>query len=426
MINFKKLGYLLIIIAPLDFFTIPFPIINLSLFRISLLVYYLLFFFKFTIKPKLKKTNKYIFLFFIFLSSIIGIMRARTFDDSSSVFFNEIMGITLIFLFINVYNHKDINNLLKSYLWSMFIPILLSIYTYFHLIFLNTKINNIFGYPLDEGVIHRMDMGKFIRLSLPFGSPPHLSLAIISAIIILMYYLFKEKINCKKILLLLLLLAVFIGTLTRTTIISLALSLIIILFIVIVNKDVVKRRTVSIVKKKKLFKIILISFIGLSVFTGSIFVLPDGTFNKLVRRFSELQKNSRHFLVIYEGFNILSEKLSNFFLGIGTKGSIYYQGVYAHLPPHFLNSYLTILVERGVIGFFLYYGFYFILLIELFLICSKNKNRLNLMLLLVLINILISFLGYELRGIIPIWILTAIMTSYLANSNLASKQIARG
>ena len=69
---------------------------------------------------------------------------------------------------------------------------------------------------------------------------------------------------------------------------------------------------------------------------------------------------------------------SNFFIGIGFGSSALMKGEHTYLPPYFLNSYVTLLAERGILGFVLV--FYIIkLVVKLFKarrFLSKNENAL--------------------------------------------------
>jgi len=206
---------LMIFLTPLDAYRIEFPIFNLSLFRIFVIVLSIAYFFYFLgIKMKIQKSIMYPFLFLQIISLFLSLLLARYNDRLFTIFEKTIMGILICFIFINIFKEKkDFYQATKYFILSYFFYFFFAIYTYY-MGFLNKKVTelpfvNIFKLsfvPLERlkgGRLYIGSSGNLQRLSLPTGSPPRLSMFLLIGAIILFSlwiynYFFQNNIIKRK------------------------------------------------------------------------------------------------------------------------------------------------------------------------------------------------------------------------------------
>jgi len=409
---FKKLGVILILASPLDMFYIGNPVINISLYRTTLIILSLFFLIRLFWTMKIKKSNIYIFIYINIFFITLAWINSKIPIQTKSIFLNELMGLMLLFIFINIYEHSDVNLLIDTYLVSLIIPILFSGFVYCKFIMTGKMIEKItifnnYTYVFDEWLINRATIGSVMipRLSLPYASPPHLGLTIsIGIIIMLMVIIYSQKkLKLSYYLYFIVLLIIFLGTMARSIFLSLSIVIFLILFFS-------KKKNKKNIFNWKVLVILLVIFIVVYNF-----IIPEQVKTMFIKKVLSisaiLNYNSlnRHLLVRLEGLHLLIKSGKNFLIGIGMGGSKFIEGRLTYLPPHFLCSYITVLAERGILGFISIFSFFLLILKELY---TRNKITQNLndkTLFFIMCNILIAFLFYELRLILTTWISLSIM-----------------
>ncbi|MFW6016023.1 MAG: hypothetical protein ACOCRK_06260 [bacterium] len=419
----KSLGYLLIIIAPLDVYRIKFPMINLSVYRIIFVFFVAIYISYLILYKKIVKSNKYILLYLTLLSSFVGIAQSIKLGNSLPFFINEVMGIILIIIFINIYSYDDIEKLINTFLLSLSISVFFSLYTYYQFFVLGNLIKKL---PFVDNLVffaevNHLTQGGVIsglpRLMLPYATPPQLALVISIGIILVSFKLkFKKKGKFRYVPLLVLLFLILLGTMSRSSIVPIFLVFIVYLFFEFIY---VKKKNTLIIKRIFYGSIIILTI------TLIIRLFPDEILNKLFYRFTILSEGTiRHFYVRLEAILLFAKDWKTLLIGIGSKNNIYYDGVYTHIPPlHFLSPYFTVLAENGLFGFISVFGFYFLVYFELWGYLKRCKDYISYSLYFVLCYILLAYLFYELRLILPVWIILAIICTYINNKkNSLSKK----
>lgn len=415
----KKVGYFAIMVSPLEIYQVHFPGLNLSLFRVSFILMILLFIFYTIVRLRIKnKFNIYFLLFISLFSLIIGAVQTKNPSVNSVPYIrNEIIGIIMMFIFINIYDYKDIKNLINSFLSSLLIVFVFNVYTYFYFFYNGSLLTE---YPLvndfsffvkTKVTYHRFASGGIPRLTIPFAKPPHLAINVSFGLFILYFKLKFSKIKKKlDMLLFLFLIGLLLGSLTRTVFVSVILT-----FVIYYSFEFFKKRKSLRIKKKKLFFIISTIFV---IFLVYFFLIPSSLKEELYKRiystFSDSKEN-RHLLLIFEAIMLWTKSIKNFFFGIGI-GNNPKDGVFTNLPPaSFLNVYLTILAQRGIIGFAFTFGLYLYIFIKLLHRYSKYVNNYSFAFLFAYINLLIAFIFYELRLILGVWIILSIFLIFIEN-----------
>lgn len=421
---FKKLGVILILAAPLDIFYIENPVINISLYRITLIILSLLFLIRLFWTMKIMKSNKFVFIYINIFFIILAWVSSKDLIQVKSIFLNELMGLILLFIFINIYERSDVNLLINTYLISLIVPIFFSGYIYYKFVttgktFEKITIFSYYTYELSEFAIERLYSGSSMvpRLAFPYAAAPHLGLTIsIGIIIILMKIAYSQKkLKLGYYLYFIVLLIILLGTMSRSIFLSLSIVFFLILFF---SK---KKNRKNIFNWKVLIILLVIFFILYN------FIIPEQVKSMLIKRlleiFTILDYNSanRHLLLRLEGLNLWLENSESFLIGRGMGAAEFIEGKLTYLAPHFFSPYLTALVERGILGFIAIFSIFFLILKELY---TRNKITQNLndkILFFIMCNILIAFLFYELRLALTTWIWVSIICVSLQkpiNSNL--------
>lgn len=422
----KNLGYLCIVVSPLEVYQIDFPVFNLTLFRLFFILLVILFILKVLITSKIKfHKNLYILLIFLIFSLAIGSAQANMHNNYSIPFIrNEIIGILIIFIFFNIYEKEDLKYLLKAFIISLIFPLLFSIYTYLYFIS-NGKILD--EYPLVNRfsifVSHSADYKRFSsygvpRLTIPYAKPPFLALNVSFGLIILYFRIFKFNLSnsFREKSLFLSFLIIVVGALTKT----IYLSVIVTFFLYFLYKIKVEK----FIKVKINLKSVVLIIVGLALI---LILIPSEIYTALGKRLAKSFGNieeDRHLLLIYEAFNFWLKDIKTFFIGIGIANNPF-NGKYTFLPPDsFLNIYLTILAQRGILGFFFTFMFYIYILIELYRKLERERNWISYVLFFCFINFLLAGFFYELRLALGVWFILAICVVYLTNNiNTKSNEI---
>lgn len=255
---------------------------------------------------------------------------------------------TFIFLLIPAFfGEENINLLLKTLIRSQYIVIPFSILNYvlfYNVPFMPEEIPLGAGMSIHLGqdALDRGTAGGEMRLMLPYATPPVLS--IVMAMCITMLIFSKDLFHkYTKIALIFIFGTILIFTGSRTGMMGLLLILPFLVF----NGDLKKILSTLPIKWRVLVLILCFTL---------IFVLIDNNYfqKMIVGRFSSVDNggidDDRHYLVPLDGFLIWIKSLSNFIFGIGFGSSAYMKGDHTFLPPYFLNSYITLLAERGLLG----------------------------------------------------------------------------
>lgn len=363
----KKLSQNLILLTILLSGTqiVNLSISNLTIFQIILIITIIccivnLFFFK---KIFL---GKYLFFGIVYgLSSVLAYFISTNPLWAKSYLLLGLMTALLV-LFVPVYfKRNDIKLFEKTLIRSQYIVFPFSIYSIYMFYFKEGIPSYIELFAkmyinLDKDFLRRAQAASQIRLTLPYSTPPVLSIVMAMCITILLVdkEIFSNWIR-KCLILSYSVVLIFTGS--RTGIIAL----------IIVQVAFFKLKNLKSIKKKNFYLIpvfLLIVSIIASKFLSSIYI------TKFINRFTVIKFSSlmkdRHFLVPLDGIIIWISSVKNFLLGIGFGSSINMVGVHTFLPPYFLNSFITLIVERGMFGL----GIVIILINLAISLISKIKN----------------------------------------------------
>lgn len=286
---------------------------------------------------------------FLALINVIGAMTAyvTSLNPSwaKSYLLVSIMMSMYIFVIPNFFQKEDIHLLEKTLIRSQYLTILLSLYSIFLFYFaggMPEKINilNVFTVSLEEDAIARMQISGHVRLMLPYATPSVLSVVMGCCILMLLYNkelykpFFRFSLVCAFTVILVL-------TGSRTGIVG----IVIVILLRTMAVMLMDRRNVG--KIMILVGLIVVVFIGILSFAINFTYINRLLLNRLlnINLFTD-----RHFLIPIEGLLIQTDSIKNFFIGIGFGSSLYMQGRYTELPPYFLNSFVTLPVERGIFG----------------------------------------------------------------------------
>ncbi|WP_195599998.1 hypothetical protein [Longibaculum muris] len=334
----KKMCYLCIIFSSFQCFDLKF--FGLSLFQICLIITSLIGMIYIIQKQYIIRGDYLCYSVLMFISSFIAVLISTNPSAAKGYFLLDIIFSILIIVYVNVFSKRDVYKLLRMLIYSQIITIFLSIFTYYYFYYgggLHVGIN-FFNIPiiLDPDLIRRMQASSQIRLSLPYFSPPQLSVVMSICIYILIKYreLFKKNVRYFLIIVFSLIL---ILTGSRTGIITLVL--------VLLFEFLTRKKTFS-NKKMNIFLLSVIFFIPL------VLNLNDSLYiQKFLNRMVNIDiLSDRHFLVPLDGLIIWVSNIRYFLFGIGYGSSINMVGAHTFLPEYFLNSFVTIIVEKGLLG----------------------------------------------------------------------------
>lgn len=339
----QKMVLFSILISGTQVITLPFG--NLSLFQISL-VCTIFFGMVGIITRKKIYTGKYLsFTIVYFISSIFAWALSTNPSWAKSYLLLGLMTAVIVLIISNYFEADDISLLEKTIVRSQYIVFPFSIYSIIMFYFrggLPNQINLFAGMTiyLDDSSLLRSQASSEIRLMLPYATPPVLSVAMAICIMILLTNKSLYKTGIRRLLICLYGLVLFF-TASRTGMVALGLTfVIVILRNFLYSKKKIKKRYVTIIA----LGILLVGMV-LFVTRNSMYIV------KMLRRFSNLDiMNNRHFLVPLDGLIIWGSSLKNFILGIGFGSSFNMAGAHTFLPPYFLNSFVTLVAERGLLG----------------------------------------------------------------------------
>jgi hypothetical protein len=359
-----------------------------------------------TIKVGKIPKGKYLYFILLLIGSPIAYIISTNKDWAFSFMLNDMMGILLVYLVCVFFTIKDADRLLKAFIYSQFFTLFFSGYSLFMYyirggIPQNINFLNIISISLSEEFLRRGTISSQIRLSLPYATPPHLSIVMAIAITILLVH---KKLFSKKLRFFLIMIFSFILILTnsRTGIAAAALIILISYFVKFNYKFNIRKMTI-------LFSLIIFTIVALEI-------LDLNYINKLLNRFViEDLTQDRHFLVPIEGIIIWLSSVKNFVIGIGYGSSINLAGRFTFLPPYFLNSFVTLIAEKGLIGLLIVFEFFRLFIRSLKTIKSKNSNPPNYAISYAYLIAFGSFMFYEAKQNISVWVIISIV--YLIDMN---------
>lgn len=340
------------------------------------------------------------FILLLLLGSPIAYFISTNKEWAFSFMLNDMMGICLVYLVCAFFTLEDKDKLLRAFIYSQVFTLVCSGYSLFMYyvrggIPQNIQILNIIKISLTEQALVRGTISGHIRLFLPYATPPHLSIIMAISISILLTHkkLFSNKL---RILLIVLFSSILVLTNSRTGIAAAAVILIL-SFLVKFNFKV------NILK--------VVSFLLLATFTMGVIKLLDLNYvNKFLSRFTiQNIAQDRHFLVPIEGIIIWLSSVKNFIFGIGYGSSINITGKFTYLPPYFLNSFVTLIAEKGLTGLLIVLEFIRLFIMSLKTVKNKYISHAYYSISYAFMILFASFFFYEAKQNISVWVIIGIV-----------------
>jgi len=297
------------------------------------------------------KSGLYLLVTFLwFFSSILAWQVSINPEWAKSYFLLGMMTTAIFLIVPNIFSRNDLPKLERWMIRSQYIVIPFSIFTVIVFNAIGMMPDEI---PLPGGMsislgAEDLDRGTAageVRLMLPYATPPVLSIVMAMSLTLLLFNdeLFKKSIRWS-------LIGIFTTILIMTGSRSGIMGLILLFFLLFVRGEF-KRQL-----KKVKVEYIVVAIIALVVLF--IVLMQFEYFQKMIiGRFYNPDREGigedRHYLVPLDGLLIWIGSASNFLFGIGFGSSIMMQGAHTFLPPYFLNSFVTLLAERGLMGLML-------------------------------------------------------------------------
>ena len=342
----KVLGYSTIFLAPLDTYTLKFFLFNLSLFRSALLAWFGVTLFTLIVSNKIKIDRLgAVFIVGTLFSSVVSFISSDNLASSTSFLFNEIMGTMILFCFSQNYSHRDVDDLLKTFLLSALIPVIFSIWAIYSFVGNGEIISSLPMPRLLSSILmpyelQSTDLGGIPRLWMPFSVGPHMAYFVLVIVVLLVYEngtIIKNRVL--KISALGISGVMLIGTFSRMALLSLSL--------VIIRNAIYRKGDYRNLVGVLTFSMLLAFLMPL--------ILPSYWMD-LQRLFSRKLSfdilQDRHVLLVYEGIYQWLHSFRTILVGVGMNNNSTLVTKYTFLPPgsSFLSNYVTLLVERGLLG----------------------------------------------------------------------------
>ncbi len=396
----KKIGKLIILLAPLD----PFKILGsyFSLYRILVLLFLPIVIIRvLSNRGKIRIDHKlFLALLLLFVSNILAITVTSNPSLGLSFFLNDCFGLLIIFEFLVTFCYKDRIELLLTYVRSQYISAAFAIYTIIlHYVFgakIPSTISLLFmQLKLDSNQLQLLSRTRsyWPQIFLPYSTTLHFDMSVGLAAIICIYFVMTNRKNKNFFLVLSIIFSgLIMMSAQRGPIIAFIISILAVL------RCYFKKVGTS--KSVKFIAIcLLIGIVFSSTFGGEIVMFT-------IRRFAELGHNfttsDRHVLLVYEAIRTWLESCKNFFIGTGYADKSLTNGFYTNIPETYLCTYATIIAERGLFGVVAFCFYYMFI---------PKFHKSNWLLGNLLLFILISFTFYELRYIQTTWVMYAIFAS---------------
>lgn len=374
--------------------------INMSMYQLVLLCVGFLAVIEILSNGRIKKGRYAVFAALYGASSILAFVLSTNKEWAQSLLLVGIMTVEILLLICNYFERSDINVLVRSLIRSQYITIAFSIYSFIMFYFgggLPLEISlGIFEIQLSEDFLRRAQAASQLRMTLPYATPPVLSVVMAMCILIL---LFNKNIfdKIKRCFLIVVFSVILILCGSRTGLVGLIIALFIYLCMEILHNTHYSKKAI----------------LGLIVVGGTLIIVFLGLtqtvyMQKFLRRFTNIDVTTdRHILVPLDGLIIWLSSFKNFVFGIGFGSSINMQGAHTYLPAYFLNSLVTFVVERGIMGLLIDFELLRILFKGLKGLCTKVGSDKSII--MALFVAIISSLFYEILHCYFIIIVIAIM-----------------
>lgn len=364
----RKLLLIAIVLSSTQVITIPG--IGLSIFQVALIIAIIICIIG-LFEVRYISNGLYLrFAIIAAISSFIALQMSTYASWAKSYFLLGLLTALLCFFVPVYFERKDLPILCKSLIQSQYITIIFSVYSFYRFYFaggIPSHISLLGGLyiNLEEDFFSRGQAAGQIRLSLPYSTPPVLSVVMAICIVILLYD--KEMFSrTKKWVLITVFTLVLILTGSRTGLIGLVFFL----FLEAISY-LIRNRNIPKWVFGAIFVTIIAGLIFLKVSGKSVFL--QKYINRFLILFTEGSLlDNRHLLVPLDGILIWLSSAKNFILGIGFGSSFNMMGAHTFLPPYFLNSFVTWVTERGLLGLYLICS-----LIYMALMCRKCKSKMS-------------------------------------------------
>lgn len=282
------------------------------------------------------------------MSSILAWLTSINSSWANSYVLLGLMTSTLLFMIPYYFTISDLGILEKTLIRSQYIVIPFAIYSFY-------MFYNIGGLPscidlpgglfilLDDEALLRGQAASQLRLMLPYATPPVLSLVMGMCITILLFNKSLYGKNVRRVLLMSFFL-ILVLTGSRTGFMGLTF-----LFMLHVVPRIFSTKPEN---RKYLIGVIVVSIVLFFImpFLNEIEYIYKIFINRSIEESSGSLMEDRHFTVPLDGFLLWIDNLYNFIFGIGFGSSTYLKGAHTELPPYFLNSFITTVSERGILG----------------------------------------------------------------------------
>lgn len=405
----RKLMVICIILSSTQVINLPFG--GLTLFQIFLILTGVAGIASLIEQRYIKKGSYLLFGIVYILSSCLAYFVSTYPEWARSYLLLGFMGAMFFLIMPNIFTVDDIPMLEKTLIRSQYITILFSIYSFYMFYFKGgiPEYISLFGgmyIELDPGTLQRAQAASQVRLTLPYATPPVLSIVMAMCIALL---LFNPKLykSGSRWLLTISFTIILILTGSRTGMVGL-LTVILIWGIDLL----IKKKLIS----KNLFMAICFGILMLLIILWKSNNIEY--IQKLIYRFTSVDlkdiMSDRHFTVPLDGIIIYVSSVKNFIVGIGFGSSYYIEGAHTYLPPYFLNSFVTLLAERGIMGAFLVYEM--LRLGKCMFKCKNVMNKNYVSLGYMILAALISSLFYE--ALNCYFILIALAMGFMLQSHL--------
>lgn len=345
----RKVARRLIIIAILLSGTqiIELPWTGLSFFQISLILAIVVSLLEIIFAQKIRLEGNIGFAIVFGISSVLAFFTSTYQSWAKSYLLLGLMTAALVLIIPFYFGINDIRLLEKTLIRSQYIVYPFSIYSLYmfyvrggvpqHISLLGGLYIN-----LDADFIKRAQASAQIRLTLPYSTPPVLSIVMSMCVIILLV----DKQLFSKLVRILLIGGYFIVLLLTNSRTGLVALVIFEVLYVVAQKKVPQY-----VERKLVLSIAIIGGIAaliiMKIYRTDFF--RAFALRLQAMRFSELIEN-RHLWVPLDGLILWLSSFKRFVLGIGFGSSYNLMGAHTYLPPYFLNSFVTLCAERGVLG----------------------------------------------------------------------------
>ena len=419
-VSIEHIAYLTLLLAPLNVYRAELPLVNLSGFRILLIVLIISYVFSMLARGgKIRKNPMYLFLSLHLFSTLLALGVGEFTSRTGTIFLTTVAGLALCFVFGNILDNKEkLYRAIHVFLTSYLIYVFFAVYTYY-IGYIGGKVVDIpfrdllpFKMPppghLEGGRMFVATTGALQRLSLPTGSPPRLSIFLAAGVVLLMglalYAITNQRSGRRWIPYVLfasILTIMTYLTMARTGWIALIGGLLILTYLW---------------KSKLLFYRLSIKFLFITVVTLFlialiVIVIPLPILVPIERVTTTLEGLERHWVTRLEALSIFYTDIKTAFIGVGLSNyQLYARGIHSH------SAFTTVLAERGLIGSLLYWLLYFYSFLFLYRSAKRNDKdpkwqSYKRAIVAALFVVIFGSLLYEFLHEVQVWIIIALATA---------------